>query len=48
MDFKTKYVIEANALLPENKTKVVISNEAYAIGEMLEELKSILILARLR
>ena len=37
MDLK-KYCLEKDKLLPENKDKVVITNESYALIEMLNEL----------
>ena len=38
MDFTEKYCITATSTLPENKTKVIVSNDAYAIGEMITAL----------
>ena len=35
MEFAEKYVIAAEAGAEGNKDKIVISNEAYAVGEML-------------
>jgi len=38
MEFPDKYCITSVSTLPENKTKVIISNDAYAIGEFIEKL----------
>lgn len=38
MKFKEEYVKESEALEPEHKDKVPISNDAYAIGDMIERL----------
>ena len=38
MNFEDKYVKEAEAELEENKDKVVISTDAYAIGDMIDRL----------
>ena len=37
MEFNDKYVSEKDQALPANKDKVVLSNDAFAIGEMLQE-----------
>ena len=36
MKLEEKYTIESLAALPENKDKVVLSNESYAICDFLE------------
>lgn len=48
MIFKDRYVIEKKAIEPENKDKISISNEAYAIGEMIEKLMNKIELLRLK
>lgn len=47
MGFKDKYVMDTEANKPENKDKKIISDDAYAIGEMIESLKDMLERARL-
>ena len=46
MNFQEKYVTSAEAIKPENKNKVIISNDAYAVGEMILELINSIELAR--
>ena len=38
MEFKEKYCITAVSTLPENKNKVIVSNDAYAVGDMIQKL----------
>ena len=38
MAFTDKYVIEAFAAEPNNKQKIIVSTDAFAVGEMLEKL----------
>jgi len=38
MQFKDKYVVQAEKDKPENKNKKIISDDAYAIGEMLQSI----------
>ena len=38
MNFKDTYVKESEALKPENKDKAPLSNDAFAIGDMIEKL----------
>ncbi len=38
MEFKEKYTALAEKDKIENKDKIVISNEAYALGELLEQI----------
>lgn len=38
MEFKETYVKDSEALKPENKDKTPVSNDAYAIGDMIERL----------
>ena len=38
MEFQTKYVISTEAIKSENKDKIIISNDAFAVGEVIEEL----------
>jgi len=42
MDFATKYISTSEKLIDDKSTKVVISDEAFAIGEMLQQLAEIL------
>lgn len=41
-DFKEVYTSEAEKEKPENKNKVVLTNEAYAIGGLLQAIKDLL------
>jgi len=43
MELEHKYCSDAEKTKPENKDKIVISNESMAILEGLEEIKSILL-----
>jgi hypothetical protein len=38
MEFRDKYCFAITASLPENKDKIGISNDAFAIGEIIERL----------
>jgi len=38
MDFKDKYTIECEKTKPKNKEKNVISDDAFAVGEVIDEL----------
>ena len=38
MSFREKYVITAEALKPENKDKIAVSNDAFALGDIIQEL----------
>ena len=38
MEFKEKYTNESEKLAPENKDKIVLSNNAYSIGEAVDNL----------
>lgn len=40
-DFKEVYTSEAEKAKPENKNKLALSNEAYAIGELLQAIKDV-------
>lgn len=40
--FKDKYCIDADKGKDENINKIVISNDTYALGELLEEIKYVL------
>ena len=39
MEFKEKYTNEKEKEKPEEKGKIVLSNDAFALGEVLEELR---------
>ena len=38
MELKDKYIINANKEDIENKEKLIISNDAYALGEIIQDL----------
>ena len=39
MEFKERYISEADKLLDNKSTKIVLSNDAFAIGELLDSIK---------
>jgi len=38
MDFSNKYISSSDSLVDNSDKKIVLSNDAYAIGEMISEL----------
>jgi len=38
MTFIEKYCLSSDSALPENKTKIIVSNDAFAVGEVIQEL----------
>jgi len=39
MNFKEKYINEAEKTKPEHKEKIVLSDDSFAIAELIEEIR---------